>query len=68
MNKLLNISIKGISFELGSNELMVKSFAKNNPDWDIEKIISKTGIEKVFYTHNNQTAVDLSILTVEKFF
>ena len=68
MNKLLDINIKGISFELGPKELMVKSFAQNNPGWDIEKIISKTGIEKVFYTHNNQTAVDLAIIAIEKFF
>ena len=68
MNKLTNISIKGISFELGENEINVSSFKKDNPDWDLSKIISKTGINKVFYTSSNQTAVDLAIIAINKFF
>lgn len=68
MNKLHNLSIKGISFELGEKEIYVSSFKKDNPDWDITKIISKTGINKVFYTSQNQTAVDLAVIALEKFF
>lgn len=68
MNKLTNLSIKGISFELGENELNVNSFNKENPDWDLSKIISKTGINKVFHTSSNQTAVDLAINAIDKFF
>ena len=68
MNKLFNLAIKGISFVLGEKEINVNSFKKDNPDWDISKIISKTGINKVFYTSQNQTAVDLAVIALEKFF
>jgi len=68
VNKLYNLSIKGISYELGSEEILVKSFSNDNPDWDIDKIISKTGIKKVFYTKQNQTAVDLAVSALQKFF
>ena len=65
---LTNLSIKGISFELGENEINVNSFKKDNPDWDLNKIISKTGINKVFHTSSNKTAVDLAIIAINKFF
>jgi 3-oxoacyl-[acyl-carrier-protein] synthase III len=68
VNKLTNISIKGISFELGENEINVDSFKKDNEDWDLSKIISKTGINKVFYTSSDQTAVDLAVIAINNFF
>ena len=68
MKKLHNLSIKGISFELGENEINVNSLSKNNPDWDLSKIISKTGINKIFYASQNQTAVDLAVFALKKFF
>lgn len=68
MNKLFNLSIKGISFELGEKEINVNSLKEDNPGWDIGKIISKTGINKIFHTSQNQTAVDLAVIALENFF
>lgn len=68
MNKLKDISIRRISYLLGEEEIFISSFKNENPDWDIEKIISKTGISKVYYSDKNQTAVDLAVLALNKFF
>jgi 3-oxoacyl-[acyl-carrier-protein] synthase-3 len=55
-----NLSIKSIETALPRNSFKISSLKKKNPTWDIEKIVEKTGIEKIWYSKKNQTALDLA--------
>ena len=57
---IYNLSIKAIETSLPKNSFKISSLKKKNPSWDIKKIIAKTGIEKIWYTKKNQTALDLA--------
>lgn len=46
----------------------VDSFKDFFPEWDIEKIKEKTGINKIHLTDENETAVDLGVRVLDKFF
>jgi 3-oxoacyl-[acyl-carrier-protein] synthase III len=65
---LHNISIEGISYFLPSNSEDISSLSIDYPEWDIDKIISKTGIRKRYYVDQDETAVDLAVKACEKFF
>ena len=52
--------IEAIETYLPKNFYLVKKFKKENKDWDVNKIISKTGIKKVWYSSKNETALDLA--------
>ena len=67
LNKLkYNLSIKCIETALPKNNFKISSLKKKNPTWDIKKIIDKTGIEKIWYTKKNQTALDLGFEASKK--
>ena len=51
---------------LPKNSIKVNSLKKNNPLWDMKKIINKTGINKIWFTKNDQTAMDLGIGAAKK--
>ena len=61
-----NLTIKCIETALPKNSLRISSLKKKNPNWDINRIISKTGIEKIWYTNKNQTALDLAFKASSK--
>ena len=61
-----NLSIKCIETALPKNNFQISSLKRNNPGWDIKKIIEKTGIEKIWYTKKNQTALDLALKASKK--
>ena len=61
-----NLSIKCIETALPKNSFKISSLKKKNPTWDIKKIIDKTGIEKIWYTKKNQTALDLGFEASKK--
>ena len=61
-----NLSIKCIETALPKNNFKISSLKKKNPTWDIKKIIDKTGIEKIWYTKKNQTALDLGFEASKK--
>lgn len=60
MKYIYNSSIKYIETYLPKNNFKISSLNKKNKNWDIKKIIDKTGIEKIWYTKNNETALDLA--------
>ena len=57
-----------ISFLLGRNVEEVSSYSDSFPDWDIGKIVEKTGISKINRVDENETAVDLAINVLTLFF
>ena len=59
-------TIKYIETMLPKNSVKVNSLKKNNPSWNIKKIIKKTGINKIWFTKNDQTAMDLGIGAAKK--
>ncbi len=56
-----NISIKAISYYLPNDPIDVSTFKVGNEDWDIKKIISKTGIRNVHHASEDETALDMAI-------
>ncbi len=61
-----NTLIKHIETQLPKNSLKISSLKKKNPSWDIKRIINKTGIEKIWYTKKNETALDLATKASKK--
>lgn len=61
------LSINKISYSLGINEIDVTSFTNSYPDWDIKKVISKTGIFKIHKVGEKETAIDLAVNVLDKF-
>lgn len=56
-----------ISFLLGKNAINVKSYKESFPEWDLEKIVSKTGINTINKVGEGETAVDLAVNTLNLF-
>ena len=61
-----NLSIKCIETTLPKNNFNIAQLKKKNPTWDIKKIIDKTGIEKIWYTKKDETALDLALNASKK--
>ena len=61
-----NLSIKAIETALPKHSFKISSLKKRNPNWDIKKIIDKTGIEKIWFTKKGQTALDLGFAASKK--
>lgn len=64
----MKVKIKAIEYYLPPNTKSTESLAKENPDWQIEKIKKKTGIKMRHIADYNQTAVDMAVLSAEKLF
>ena len=55
----MKAKIKGIESYFPENFEDSRSLLKDNPNWNIDKIISKTGIEKRWITSDKETSLDL---------
>lgn len=60
--------IKAISYYLPSYELNNEIIEKDFPEWSIDKIASKTGINKRYIAAENETSGDMAIKAAEKLF
>lgn len=58
--------IDDIEYFVPENRLSNEDLSKINPEWDVKKIVEKTGISNRFIVDKNQTATDLAILAAEK--
>lgn len=58
--------IDDIEYFVPENRLSNEDLSKINPEWDVEKIVEKTGISNRFIADRNQTATDLAILAAHK--
>ncbi|MFF7708713.1 beta-ketoacyl-ACP synthase 3 [Pseudomonas sp. NPDC007930] len=60
--------IKAIEYVLPKNLLDNARLAMEYPDWDVDKILNKTGINERYVVDPGQTACDLAVLACEKIF
>lgn len=58
--------IDDIEYFVPENRLSNEDLSKINPDWDVEKIVEKTGISNRFIADKNQTATDLAVSAADK--
>jgi len=61
------ISLSKFSYYLPTAYKIVDDFEIDNPDWNIHKVIEKTGINKIYIAEENQTSVDLAIEAINSF-
>ncbi len=64
----MGIIIKHIEYYLPKKVVTNIDLAKDNPEWNIEKIEEKSGVKKRHIAEPNETALDLAIKAVEKIF
>lgn len=64
----MGVKIKAIEFALPQKKENLKSLLVENPNWDIKKIYSKTGIRQRYVSNENENIVDLSIKSALKIF
>ena len=63
-----NISFDKISYYLPEKIENVEVLSQSFKNWDVERIISKTGIKKRYIANKSETAVDLAKKATIKFF
>jgi 3-oxoacyl-[acyl-carrier-protein] synthase-3 len=64
----MGVIIKSIEFTLPKTKENLKSLLKENPNWDIKKIYSKTGIKNRFVSKENEDVITLSVKSANKIF
>ena len=62
----MNIGVDSISYQLASKKETLTNLKKDNPDWDLELISSKTGVETRYISKKNETALSLCISAANK--
>jgi len=60
--------IKAIDYYLPQNELTNNDMVREFPDWTVDKIANKIGIQKRYIAAENETASDLAIEAARKLF
>lgn len=66
--QLMNVEIAGMAHSLGPVQETDSDLRRDNPDWDLEKIKSKTGVHIRRIAKPGQTAADLAVEAAEKVF
>lgn len=64
----MGVIIKHIEYYLPEKLVTNLDLAKDNPEWNIEKIEEKSGVKKRHIAEPNETALDLAIKAVDKIF
>lgn len=62
----MNISLDSISYHLASKKETITDLKDDNPDWDVDLIYSKTGVETRYVSSPNETALSLCIDAAKK--
>lgn len=60
--------IKALAYTLPENEVTNKQLVKEFPEWSIDKIADKVGINTRFVASENETSSDLAVKAAEKLF
>jgi len=58
--------IKAIDYYLPDNKLSNEDLIKEFPEWDVDKIMEKVGINNRYVVKNDETAVDLAVGAAQK--
>lgn len=64
----MNIAITAIEYYLPTRLLTNRDLAKQYPDWTVDKIYEKTGINNRHITKTGETAYDLALKAAKKLF
>ena len=64
----MNAFIKAISYYLPENVLTNEQISQEFPEWTVEKIASKIGINQRHIAAENETAADMGVCVAEKLF
>jgi len=64
----MKITINSISYYLPVHSESSESLKDDNPDWDIEKIIEKTGIKNRFIATPGESTLDIAFKATRKLF
>lgn len=64
----MGVFIKHIEYYLPEKVISNLDFARDNPEWNIEKIEEKSGVKNRHVVEPNQTALDIAIKAIEKLF
>ena len=59
-------SISNLANQLGSNRVIVSNLKKSYPHWNIEDVLKKTGIKKIYTSNNDEDVLNLSIRSCKK--
>jgi 3-oxoacyl-[acyl-carrier-protein] synthase-3 len=62
----MGLIVNQIEYYLPEKVITNEDLAKENPNWDIEKIADKSGVKQRHISEVDQTALDLAIRAVEK--
>ena len=60
--------IKALAYTLPENEITNEQLVKEFPEWSVDKIADKVGINSRFVASENETSSDLAIKAAEKLF
>lgn len=60
--------IKAVSYALPEKELTNEELVGEFPEWSVDKIANKVGINKRFVVEENETSADLAVKAAEKLF
>ena len=60
--------IKAVSYALPEKELTNEELVSEFPEWSVDKIANKVGINKRFVVGENETSADLAVKAAEKLF
>ena len=60
--------IKAITYALPDREVTNESLVAEFPEWSVEKIADKVGINKRFISSENETSADLAVKAAERLF
>ena len=57
----MKVKIEDISYHFGSKKENLALLKSVNADWDVDKILNKTGIDNRYCSTDNETALDLAV-------
>lgn len=60
--------IKAISYALPEKELTNEELVREFPEWSVDKIANKVGINKRFFATEDETSADLAVKAAERLF
>ena len=59
-------SISNLANQLGSNKLFISDLKKSHPHWNIDDVLKKTGIKKLYLSNEDEDVLSLSIKSCKK--
>ena len=65
---MIGVKIKSIEYSLPKKVEYLADLKKDNPDWDVKKIYSATGIKKRYVSDEKEDIISLSIKSAKKIF